>query len=58
MTDVVSNGSLLLLSHESEAWEEINYPRLDRSLYALKGIVSRKKQLLPLLAQLISTASA
>ena len=58
VTDVVSNGSLLLLSHESEAWEEINYPRLDRSLYALKGIVSRKKQLLPLLAQLISTASA
>ena len=58
VTDVVTNGSLLLLSHESEAWEEINYPRLDRSLYALKGIVSRKKQLLPLLAQLISTASA
>ena len=58
VTDVVSNGSLLLLSHESEAWEEINYPRLDRSLYALKGIVSRKKQLLPLLSQLISTASA
>jgi len=58
VTDVVSNGSLLLLSHESEAWEEINYPRLDRSLYALKGIVSRKKQLLPLLAQLISTATA
>ena len=58
MTDVVSNGSLLLLSRESEAWEEINYPRLDRSLYSLKNVVSRKKQLLPLLSQLIATARA
>ena len=58
VTDVVSNGSLLLLSEESEAWEEINYPRLDRSLYSLKNVVSRKKQLLPLLSQLISTANA
>ena len=58
VTDVVSNGSLLLLSQESEAWEEINYPRLDRNLYALKNVVSRKKQLLPLLSQLIATARA
>jgi hypothetical protein len=48
ITDVVSNGSLLLLSHESEAWDDINYPCLDRSLYSLPDIVSRKKQLLPL----------
>jgi manganese-dependent inorganic pyrophosphatase len=54
----VSNGSLLLLSRESEEWEEINYPRLDRGLYSLKNVVSRKKQLLPLLSQLIATAHA
>ncbi|RLT15159.1 MAG: CBS domain-containing protein, partial [Planctomycetota bacterium] len=54
VTDVVSNGSLLLLSRESEAWEEINYPRLDRGLYELKNVVSRKKQLLPLLSQLLA----
>jgi len=53
VTDVVSNGSLLLLSKESEAFEDINYPRLDRSLYALENIVSRKKQLLPLISQLL-----
>jgi len=58
ITDVVSNGSLLLLSQESEAWEEINYPRLDRGLYALKNVVSRKKQLLPLLARLIQESKA
>jgi manganese-dependent inorganic pyrophosphatase len=56
VTDVVSNGSLLLLSHESEEWEEINYPRLDRNLYQLDNVVSRKKQLLPLIAQLIDSA--
>ena len=49
VTDVVSNGSLLLLSREPDAWEEIHYPRLDRGLYSLKNVVSRKKQLLPLL---------
>ncbi|MCE9632173.1 MAG: putative manganese-dependent inorganic diphosphatase [Planctomycetia bacterium] len=58
VTDVVSQGSLLLLSHESEAWEDINYPRLDRGLYELRNVVSRKKQLLPLLAQIITPATA
>jgi manganese-dependent inorganic pyrophosphatase len=57
ITDVVDQGSLLLLSHESEALDEINYPRLDRGLYELKNVVSRKKQLLPLLAQLITPPS-
>jgi manganese-dependent inorganic pyrophosphatase len=54
VTDVVSNGSVLLLSRESEAWEEINYPRLDRGLYQLKNVVSRKKQLLPLVSQVLA----
>ena len=54
VTDVVSNGSLLLLSKESEAFEDINYPRLDRSLYMLENVVSRKKQLLPLISQMLS----
>jgi manganese-dependent inorganic pyrophosphatase len=58
VTDVMTNGSLLLLSKESTAWDDINYPRLDRSLYSLKNIVSRKKQLLPLILQLISPARA
>lgn len=54
VTDVVSNGSVLLLSRESQAWEEINYPRLDRGLYELKNVVSRKKQLLPLVSQVLA----
>jgi manganese-dependent inorganic pyrophosphatase len=58
VTDVVSNGSLLLLSKESEAWDEINYPCLDRGLYELPDVVSRKKQLLPLLAQVLRSTAA
>lgn len=57
VTDVVSNGSLLLLSRESDAWDDINYPCLDRGLYELPDIVSRKKQLLPLLSQVLRSAA-
>jgi manganese-dependent inorganic pyrophosphatase len=53
VTDVVSNGSLLLLSQDSDAWDDINYPRLGRGLYQLENVVSRKKQLLPLISQLL-----
>jgi manganese-dependent inorganic pyrophosphatase len=58
VTDVVSNGSLLLLSQDSDAWDDVNYPRLDRGLYELKNVVSRKKQLLPLVSQLLAPARA
>ncbi len=56
VTDIVSNGSLLLMSSEPDFWEEINYPHLERYLYQLDGVVSRKKQLLPLIAQLLENA--
>jgi len=57
ITDIVSNGSLLLLSKDSKAWDEINYPRLDKNLYELANVVSRKKQLLPLISQILESAS-
>ncbi len=57
VTDIISNGSLLLISHEPDFWEAINYPRLQRNLYQLDDVVSRKKQLLPLISQLLETAS-
>ncbi len=56
VTDIVSNGSLLLMSREPDFWEEINFPRLERYLYQLDGVVSRKKQLLPLIAQLLENS--
>jgi len=57
VTDIVSNGSLLLLSKDSKAWDEINDPRLDKNLYELANVVSRKKQLLPLISQILESAS-
>lgn len=56
VTDIVSNGSLLLMSSEPDNWEEINYPQVDKNLYQLDGVVSRKKQLLPLIARILETA--
>jgi manganese-dependent inorganic pyrophosphatase len=55
ITDVATNGSLLLMSSEPDDWEEINYPRLERFLYQLEGVVSRKKQLLPLITRLLQS---
>ena len=56
VTDISSNGSLLLISREPEGWEEINYPQLEDKLYQLDDVVSRKKQLLPLIIRLLESA--
>lgn len=53
VTDISTNSSLLLLSRELSKWESIGYPRLEKHLYELSGIVSRKKQLLPLLLRIV-----
>ena len=57
VTDIITNGSLLLMSHEPEFWEKINYPRLERFIYQLEDVVSRNKQLLPLISQLLENAA-
>lgn len=58
VTDIISNGSLLLMSSEPAFWEEINFPCLERHLYKLDGVVSRKKQLLPLVSKLLQNAAS
>jgi manganese-dependent inorganic pyrophosphatase len=58
VTDIVSNSSLLLMSQEPAGWEAINYPRVDRKLYKLDNVVSRKKQLLPLISRLLESVEA
>ncbi len=54
VTDISTNGSLLLMSSEPDGWEDINYPHLEDNLYKLDSIVSRKKQLLPLIINMLS----
>lgn len=57
VTDISSNGSLLLMSSEPDGWDEINYPQLEDKLYKLDNVVSRKKQLLPLISSLLESAA-
>ena len=56
VTDIVRGGSMLLMSREPDGWEEINYPQLEDKLYQLDEVVSRKKQLLPLIISLLESA--
>lgn len=57
VTDIITNGSMLLMSHEPDFWEAANYPTEERYVYQLENVVSRKKQLLPLFSQLLETAA-
>jgi manganese-dependent inorganic pyrophosphatase len=44
------------MSREPEGWEDINYPQLEEKLYQLDNVVSRKKQLLPLIISLLDAS--
>ena len=58
VTDIASNGSLLLMSRKPRGWDEINYPEMEDKLYKLDEVVSRKKQLLPLIISLLESTPA
>jgi manganese-dependent inorganic pyrophosphatase len=53
VTDIVRATSLLLLAGKEELKERVGYPRLDEELFELKGVLSRKKQLLPHLLKVL-----
>jgi manganese-dependent inorganic pyrophosphatase len=56
VTDVNHQSSLLMIVGDEELITAINYPRLEPGIYELKGIVSRKKQLLPYLTHCLKQA--
>ena len=49
VTDVVEQSSLLLIAGASALQKEVGYPEVEKGIYELAGVVSRKKQLLPYL---------
>jgi manganese-dependent inorganic pyrophosphatase len=49
VTDVTTQNSLLLVKGNEKFVRRIDYPRLEPGIYELRGVVSRKKQLLPYL---------
>jgi manganese-dependent inorganic pyrophosphatase len=56
VTDVNSQSSLLLAVGDSRFTSRLDYPRVESGVYELKGIVSRKKQLLPYLTHCLEQA--
>jgi manganese-dependent inorganic pyrophosphatase len=53
VTDIVRETSLLLADGEAELPYVIGYPELETGLYELKGVLSRKKQLVPHLLKVL-----
>ncbi|MDD2600707.1 MAG: putative manganese-dependent inorganic diphosphatase [Kiritimatiellae bacterium] len=51
VTDIVALNSQLLIYGEDEFLRKIAFPRLEKNLYVCRDILSRKKQLVPLLIE-------
>lgn len=56
VTDIVLENSLLLTAGPSELPYTIGYPQVSENLYRLKGVLSRKKQLVPHLLKVFKGA--
>jgi manganese-dependent inorganic pyrophosphatase len=53
VTDVICLDSLLFVAGEKSFTAQISFPRQTEGIYVLKDVVSRKKQLIPLLSELV-----
>ncbi|MBN2644044.1 MAG: putative manganese-dependent inorganic diphosphatase [Desulfuromonadaceae bacterium] len=56
VTDIVAGDSVLLVSARDDLVFVMGYPQLDKGLYELKGVLSRKKQLVPHLIRVLAGA--
>ncbi len=57
VTDITKLTSLLLVSADSRFVQVISFPKQEDGVYVLKDIVSRKKQLIPLLSEQVEKLS-
>ena len=57
VTDITELTSILLLDGEKELIDLVSYPRSEEGVYVLKDILSRKKQLMPALFELVERAT-
>ena len=53
ITDITYLDSMLLIIGDHDFVKEVSYPKSDSNTYMMKGIVSRKKQLMPYLIDLL-----
>lgn len=56
VTDIVAGTSELLISGDKQLAYIIGYPQLDDNLFELRGVLSRKKQLIPHLSRVLGAA--
>lgn len=54
VTDITRHFSMLLVEGDPRVKDAIDYPEQEDGLYQMEGVVSRKKQLLPHLMQVLS----
>ena len=54
VTDITELSSIMLVAGEQKFEDVLNFPKRDRHIYFMKDIVSRKKQLIPLLSELMA----
>jgi manganese-dependent inorganic pyrophosphatase len=57
VTDVTTLDSLLFIRGEKSFLSQIHFPMVNEGIYLLKDVVSRKKQLIPLVSELIESMS-
>jgi manganese-dependent inorganic pyrophosphatase len=55
VTDIATETTLLLAEGKNELAHVMGYPQLEPHLYELKGVMSRKKQLVPHLLKVLGT---
>ncbi|HNS55250.1 MAG TPA: hypothetical protein PKH25_10780, partial [Syntrophales bacterium] len=55
VTDITELDSTLFVQGDPVFLARIRYPKVDDNVFLLKGVLSRKKQLVPCLTELIRT---
>lgn len=51
VTDITQLSSILLMASDAKFLPFITFPQLEKNVYFLKDVVSRKKQLVPLISE-------
>ena len=54
VTDISTLSSVMLVAGEERFLQFLNLPKQDEKVYFLKDVVSRKKQLIPMLSEILA----
>ena len=57
VTDITKLDSIMILAVDAKYKALFSYPKVEDDVYYLKGVVSRKKQLIPMLTELLASAA-